>query len=448
MCVTEMPDPQVLECLAVNRADLQSEDEEAMKRALTRLRKNLGHPSNADLVRILKHGHASDKALELARQFSCDFCRAQIRPHVPLPAQTSRATQFNQRVGIDVKHLPGWSVNQKVKALNIVDQSSCYQQVIPFFEQETSSVLAKLFSVSIGSDGAGPPGEVVMDQAMTMLGDSLQQTLEQQGFMVKFIAAEAHWQLGRTENHGGWFERVLKKVIDEQTPRNRPEWETCVRHAHVKNTMIQSYGYTPCQHVFGRNPEIPGDLLSEPLHVIPGTAGLSEDALAKSQAVRSSARKAVIEMQDDKAMRAALAARPRTVYEFQAGDLVAYWRNQKLEQGTIRQGGKWHGTAIVIGSVGRNFIIAHRKQIFRCAPEQLRPAATEEKTVVSSPEVELLGIKDLIEGRTFRSKQYVDLVSSHYPPLQSEPDRSLLLSLKFLWRVNQLEIRQNFRHQM
>ena len=135
--VAETLDPQVLERLAVNRADLQSDDEEAMKRALTRLHKNLGHPSNADLIRILKHGHASEKALELARQFSCDFCRAQIRPHVPLPAQTTRATQFNQRVGIDVKYLPGWSVNQKVKALNIVDQSSCYQQVIPFFEQET-----------------------------------------------------------------------------------------------------------------------------------------------------------------------------------------------------------------------------------------------------------------------------------------------------------------------
>ena len=172
------------------------------------------------------------------------------------------------------------------------------------------------------------------------------------------------------------------------------------------------------------------------------TAGLSEDALAKSQAIRSSARKAVIEMQDDKAMRAALAARPRTVSDFQAGDLVAYWRNQKLEQGTIRQGGKWHGVAIVIGSVGRNLIIAQRKQIFRCAPEQLRPATTEEKTVVSSPEVELLGIKDLIEGGTFRSKQYVDLVSSHYPPYNQNPSEAKsakdhFLSLKFPQLVSQ-----------
>ena len=59
---------------------------------------------------------------------------------------------------------------------------------------------------------------------------------------VRQIAAEAHWQLGR----------VLARIIDEQSPSNREEWEECVRHAHIKNAMIQSYGYTPHQHVFGR----------------------------------------------------------------------------------------------------------------------------------------------------------------------------------------------------
>ena len=64
----------------------------------------------------------------------------------------------------------------------------------------------------------------------------------------------------------------------------------------------------------------------------------------------------------------------------------------------------------------RNYVIAHRKQIFRCAPEQLRPATSEEKTLVQTPEAELLGIKDLIEGGTFKGKQYVDSVPGQYPP--------------------------------
>ena len=121
---------------------------------------------------------------------------------------------------------------------------------------------------------------------------------EMEGTHVRPIAAEAHWQLGRTERHGGWFEAVLRKLIDQFSPQDQDQWMQCVHHAHVKNQMIQSYGYTPHQFVFGKNPHIPSDLLNEPLSVVAGTASLTDEAVAKSQAMRTSARKAVIELQD------------------------------------------------------------------------------------------------------------------------------------------------------
>ena len=403
----------------VSKDDLQGEDVDQMKKALLRLHKNLGHPSVSDLVRILKHGSASDRAIELARTLSCDFCKANIRPHVPLPARSSRVTEFNHSVGVDVKWLRGWKVNQQVKSLNIVDQGSCFQQVIPFFEQETSTVLRSLFDTH-WTKWAGPPKEMFMDQARANLGEAFQGYLDDRGVTIRTIPAEAHWQLGRTESHGGWFARILDKIITEHSPSNQAEWEECVRHAHVKNQMIQNYGHTPHQHVFGKNPELPGDLLNEPLHVVPGTAGLTDDAVARAQAIRTTARQAVIAMQDDKALRQALAARPRAAQTFNPGDLVCYWRAQKIVgKGVIQQGGRWYGTAVAIGQVGKNWIIAHRRQIFRCAPEQLRLATTEEKVLVSSPQAELLGIKDLLEGGTFRSHQFVDLVPGHYPMEES-----------------------------
>ena len=58
----------------------------------------------------------------------------------------------------------------------------------------------------------GPPKEVVLDQAQTNLGDPLQTYLEFQGCHVHAIAGEAHWQLGKTERHGGWFCRILEKT--------------------------------------------------------------------------------------------------------------------------------------------------------------------------------------------------------------------------------------------
>ena len=410
------------EVLATREA-LRSASDDEIKQALTRLHKNLGHPQNHDLVRILKHGNASEKAIQMARTFTCDLCKSHRKPQVPMPARSCRPTNFNQQVGIDVKYLPGWKPNQKVKALNVVDQASCFQQMIPFYETEHSALLRRLYAQHWVA-WAGPPQELVLDPAQTNLGDPLQAPLEFEGTTVRQIAAEAHWQLGRTENHGGWFAKVLQKVIAEHSPSTKEAWEECVRHAHVKNTMIQSYGYTPHQFVFGTNPTIPGDLLNEPLHVIPATAGLTEEAVARAQAIRRTARIAVLQLQDDTSMRRALAARPRRVELFQAGDLVAYWRQQKYQGGQVQQGGRWHGTAIVIGYVGRNLIIAHRKQIFRCAPEQIRSATTEERALIESPQAELLGIRDLLEGGTFKSNQFVDLVPSHYPTQESStPDQ-------------------------
>ena len=57
---------------------------------------------------------------------------------------TLEKPDFNQRVGLDVKFLPGWKPNQRATALNIVDHATSYQLVVPFFETETSTVLRKL----------------------------------------------------------------------------------------------------------------------------------------------------------------------------------------------------------------------------------------------------------------------------------------------------------------
>ena len=75
--------------------------------------------------------------------------------------------------------------------------------------------------------------------------------------------ADAHWQLGKTEVHGGWFSRVLEKVLLDVSPKDHSEWMECVHAAHCKNQLIQVYGMTPSQFVFGQNPRVPENLLDE-----------------------------------------------------------------------------------------------------------------------------------------------------------------------------------------
>ena len=408
-----VPDRLWPEVLAVAEKVGEQSDEE-LKAVLLKAHKNLGHPATHDLVRILQNAQASDRAIALARTLECPVCISQSKPKAALPAQPQRVSEFNRQIGIDVKHLTGWRPNQKIKALNIVDTASGLQRMIPFTSPETSKLLWSLLQEHWIS-WAGPPKEIVLDPSATNLGEPLIVPLEHRGIHVRQIAAGAHFQLGKVESHGGWFNRVLEKILTEFPPSTHEDWLECVCHAHVKNSMLQHHGVTPHQFVFGRNPDVPEDLLNEPQRVVSATAALTDEAIDRANKIRLSAREAVIRLQDDRSLRLALAARPRVVEDFKPGDMVAYWRNQKWVQGKLMLGGKWYGTAIVLGKVGRNYVLAHRKQILRAAPEQVRSATTEETTLLKTMDVELLGIKDLIEGGAFKSQQFHDLTSQSYP---------------------------------
>ena len=104
---------------------------------------------------------------------------------------------------------------------------------------------------------------------------------------------------------------------------------------------------------------------------------------------RAAARKALMELQNSKSMRRALLARPRVARDFQAGDVVAYWRDQKWNQGTLSKAGRWYGSGAVLGLIGKNVVFAHRTHIIRCAPEQVRFATQEEKALLSDPQNQL-----------------------------------------------------------
>ena len=84
------------------------------------------------------------------------------------------------------------------------------------------------------------------------------------------------------------------------------------------------------------------------------TASLLEDSVEKAQSIRHAAKKAILELQDDKSMCRALAARPRLARNFRPEDIVAYWRDQKWNQGKLSRGRRWYGSAVVIGLNGKN----------------------------------------------------------------------------------------------
>eukprot|EP00959_Pyramimonas_sp_CCMP1952_P024505 514570-Pyramimonas_sp.AAC.1 len=75
--------------------------------------------------------------------------------------------------------------------------------------------------------------------------------------------------------------------------------------------MLNVGGVSPCQIVFGRNPEVPEDLLQENPNLIANSCLLHDPVAARAACIRAMARRVILAHNEKKAARVALDARPR-----------------------------------------------------------------------------------------------------------------------------------------
>ena len=382
------------QCLAAEIPSLEpdipetDESQKDMISALKKLHANLGHPSAQDLVRVLRRSGASEQAVAAAKSLECAVCLNSKQPASALPANTHRSMNFNDKIGLDVMYLAGWKPNQRVPCISIVDYASSLHIVAPIFERENAEIIKGVLRDSWIA-WAGVPSHLEVDPAKPNISEALAEYCESLGITLRQTAADAHYQLGKVERHGQWFAKIFERVCNECPPQSPEGFVDHVIHTQqAKNSLISEAGASPCQIVFGKNPRIPQDLLQDQPDLGASEAILSDDTWARANQVRQAARKVVLECQDDRALRAALRARPRPHRDVKSGDWVYYWRSQKWQNGVLMKGGKWYGAALVLGHIGRNIVVAHRRSILRCAPERVRPASSEEATVAEFPESE------------------------------------------------------------
>jgi hypothetical protein len=72
-------------CHEILAAEENKVSDSDMTATLLAVHKNMDHPSNEEMVRVLKCGQASNRALTLARQLTCPQCEASRKPSIPLP---------------------------------------------------------------------------------------------------------------------------------------------------------------------------------------------------------------------------------------------------------------------------------------------------------------------------------------------------------------------------
>ena len=185
-------------------------DVERVKRGLRKLHTNLGHPGVKEMVRVLKHGRASELATQEARRMHCDICAENVQPKHPRPAIPRQVLDFNERVGLDILSLPHWSdVARSVKFLNIVCHGTKFQMIIPLWSGTTALDVRCAYREG-WQRWARDPKQVVLDPAGENLHDIFLDPLELNSVETEVTAAESPWQAGITEANGRAFKMIFK----------------------------------------------------------------------------------------------------------------------------------------------------------------------------------------------------------------------------------------------
>ena len=76
---------------------------------------------------------------------------------------------------------------------------------------------------------------------------------------IKTTAAESLWFNGIVEKQNGVIGNVMEKVMSDVGCSLEIAW--CIS---AKNSLLNSYGYSPNQLVFGYNPNFPSEMQNKP----------------------------------------------------------------------------------------------------------------------------------------------------------------------------------------
>ena len=212
--------------------------------AIRRMHTNLAHASVPDMRRMLLAARAPQAILDALKRFSCAQCDAMTAPKIPRGVSVPQTVAPLRYISMDVKWLPGWEEDVRIKSVNIVDEASNLQHIFPFFETETSEVLLRLYRH--WTRAYGRPRWLKVDASGTNLGETLQRALEADGTQPLDIPGEAHEQVGRVEVHGRYFEDMLTRVLAQIHPSSRGEWLECVHQTmEAQNSLTRRCGFSP-----------------------------------------------------------------------------------------------------------------------------------------------------------------------------------------------------------
>ena len=277
--------------------------------------------------------------------------------------------------------------------------------------------------------------------------DRFERGLEQLGVLQTVTDQESPWQNGRVERHGQWLKERLEMELTSGSTvlSDLNDLEAlAIELVSTKNSWFNRGGYSPAQLVYGRNPRVPTELLSDADPHSPGWEDLLSDIsgldtaaqeFRRSHDIRERARRLCVEHTSKEALRQASKPPLHRHRVWTAGQWVLVWR---LTKGAATRH-RWVGPGLVILQNGHTVYVAMRSRLWKCNTDQLRPASRTEELamqVVSSDQY-----RELLQQMQQQRSGAVDVTREGPPPpeawqpaavVERRPDPALTQSVQEL----------------
>ena len=319
----------------VSNSSIQSQPK---KKAL-KLHRRFAHAKSKKIIQLLKTADIKD--LELESELTkldeeCEFClryrRVHPRPRVSLPL----ATQFNELVAMDLKDI------EDVKVLHCIDYVTRFSSAFPVSSKDPDECIDAFFKIWIVI--FGPPQRILSDNGGEFINHKFKSLCHAFNIKHDATAAESPFSNGIVERHNALLGQMTLKVRHD-TKCSIPI--ALMWAVHAKNTLINIFGFSPYQLVFGRNPSIPGNSTNK----LPAlTSETSSATVANHLNALKHSREAYMQAENSNRIQRALRGKvfEGTHQRFIVGDSVYYKRNNSKS---------WEGPGKVLAQDGAQVLI-------------------------------------------------------------------------------------------
>lgn len=359
---------------------------------LKTVHRNLGHPNNTVLKRMLKDAGAKPEVLARVDQFQCADCLQRGRKSPPKPSTVPRVYEKWKCVSVDTFwwHTPKEAVRagcspKYVLGVSMMDEATDYHTaylVRISDEGAPRNMSAADFKQAFAKgwlQTLPAPSVLRYDEEGCLRSLNLVTWLETYGVKMEPIAGEAAWQVGKHSKHLQTLKEQMSLLTVELGDRFDVQ-EVLSLSLAAKNNLHNIRGYSPNQWAFGQNHSRISSFLQQ-YENLPLQSAREEWTFEENLQNEQKAQRLFLQVDARRRLQRALHARIRPLREFAVGDLVYYFRKGPREGS--RYGGNWFGPARVLAHektgdydesqhAGSVVWISHAGKLLRCSPEQLR----------------------------------------------------------------------------